>query len=244
MRIAMWSGPRNISTALMRAWENRPDTFVWDEPFYAYYLLKTGRQHPGADEIIDHDENDWQKVVDRLLGDIPQGNAIFYLKQMTHHLLPEIDRGWIGKMTNCFLIRDPREMLTSYLKIEHLSEPKLEDIGLPQQWEIFELVRNITGEVPPVLDSKDVLDHPRSMLEGLCARIGVDFYEEMFSWPAGSRETDGIWAKYWYAGVEQTTGFQPYKPKPDRVPDHLQKLLQRCLEIYNRLFEYRMLPFD
>ena len=146
MRIAMWSGPRNISTALMRAWENRPDTFVWDEPFYAHYLLKTGRQHPGTDEILDHDENDWQKVVDRLLGEIPQGKAIFYLKQMTHHLLPEIDREWIGKITNCFLIRDPREMLTSYLNIEQLPEPKLEDIGLPQQWEIFELVHDITGE--------------------------------------------------------------------------------------------------
>ena len=244
MRIAMWSGPRNISTGLMRAWENRPDTFVWDEPLYAHYLLKTGRQHPGADEIIEHDESDWQKVVDRLLGDIPQGNTILYLKQMTHHLLPEIGREWIGKMTNCFLIRDPREMLTSYLNIEQLPEPKLDDIGLPQQWEIFELVRNITGEIPPVLDSKDVLDHPRNMLDGLCARIGVDFYEEMLSWPAGSRETDGIWAKYWYAGVEQSTGFQPYKPKPDQVPDHLQKLLQRCLEIYNRLYEYRMLPFE
>ena len=241
-RIAMWSGPRNISTGLMRAWENRPDTFVWDEPFYAYYLRKTGRQHPGADEIIDHNESDWQKVVDRLLGDIPQGNAIFYLKQMTHHLLPEIDREWIGTMTNCFLIRDPREMLTSYLNIEQLPEPKLEDIGLPQQWEIFERVRNITGEVPPVLDSKDVLNHPRSMLEGLCARIGVDFFEEMLTWPAGSRETDGIWAKYWYAGVEKSTGFQPYLSKPDQIPDHLQELLQRCLEIYRRLYEYRMLP--
>lgn len=240
--IAMWSGPRNISTAMLRAWENRPDTAVWDEPLYAHYLLKTGRNHPGAEEIIAYDESDWKQVVNRLVGAVPEGKTIFYHKQMTHHLLPEIDRGWIDLVTNCFLIRDPREMLTSYLNIEQLPEPKIEDVGLPQQWELFELVRQQTGTLPPVLDSRDVLDHPRRMLEQLCDRLGIDFYDEMLSWPAGPRNSDGVWAGYWYDSVEKSTGFQPYKPKQDEVPEHLQNLLQECIEIYDRLYEYRLQP--
>src|SRR6476646_2765136 len=116
VRIAMWSGPRNISTAMMRAWGNRADTFVCDEPFYAYYLQATGRDHPGAAEVISHGETDWGKVIGRLIGDVPGGKRIFFQKQMTHHLLPEIDRGWLSQVTNCFLIRDPANVIISYLK--------------------------------------------------------------------------------------------------------------------------------
>jgi hypothetical protein len=240
LRIAMWSGPRNISTALMRAWGNRPDTAVRDEPFYAHYLLQTGAPHPGAREVIAHQESDWRKVVAQLLGPVPGGKAIDYQKQMTHHLLPHIDRDWLGAVTNAFLIREPREMLTSLVR--NVPEPTIEDTGLPQQVEIFEWVRAKTGRIPPVLDAKDVLLDPRAMLERLCEALGVAFDESMLSWPAGRRESDGIWAKYWYENVERTTTFQPYKPKDEPVPPGLEPLLDRCLECYGTLHRHRLQP--
>src|SRR4051812_9141437 len=146
LRIAMWSGPRNISTAMMRAWGNRPDTFVCDEPFYAYYLEKTGRDHPGAQEVIAQGETDWRKVTARLTGPVPRDKQVFYQKQMTHHLLPEIDRSWLGAVTNCFLIRDPAEVIASYIKKNN--EPTLEDIGFVQQAKIFDWVREHVGNIP------------------------------------------------------------------------------------------------
>src|SRR5437763_16467395 len=135
----MWSGPRNISTAMMRAWGNRPDTAVIDEPFYAYYLESTGKKHPGAAEVIARGETDWRKIVDQLTTLAPSGQHIFFQKQMTHHLLPEIDREWMVDITNCFLIRDPREVILSYIKKN--PEPTLEDLGFVQQCKIFELAR-------------------------------------------------------------------------------------------------------
>src|SRR6516165_2214319 len=129
LRMAMWSGPRNISTAMMRAWGNRPDTFVCDEPLYAYYLRTTGVAHPGADEVIRSQEGDWRKVVAWLTEHEPPGKAIFYQKHMTHHLLPEIDRSWLDRVTNVFLIREPREVVISFAKV--VPNPCLEDTGLP-----------------------------------------------------------------------------------------------------------------
>jgi hypothetical protein len=171
LRIAMWSGPRNISTAMLRSWGNRPDTYVCDEPLYAHYLAVTGIDHPGAQEVIEHHERDWRKVVAWLTGPVPEGKPIFYQKQMTHHLLPEIDRGWLDEVENCFLIRDPREMLTSLaLKLER---PTLNDTGLVQQVEIFEQVREQTGRVPPVVDSRDVLQDPEGVLTLLCGALGI-----------------------------------------------------------------------
>src|SRR5207244_2810236 len=149
----MWSGPRNISTAMMRAWGNRPDTFVCDEPLYAHYLLKTGVAHPGADEVIRAQESDWRKVVAWLAEYSPPGKTIFFQKHMTHHLLPEIDRGWLARVTNAFLIREPREVITSFVKVA--GDPRLEDTGYPQQLEIFKLVWQHAGKVPPVLDARD-----------------------------------------------------------------------------------------
>ena len=240
LRIAMWSGPRNISTAMMRSWENRPDTFVCDEPFYAHYLWHTKMAHPGADEIMGHYETDWRKVVDWLTGDIPEGKAIFYQKQMTHHLLPHLERRWLDQVVNCFLIREPREVITSYLRT--VPNPTLEDIGLPQQMEIFDWVCQRTGTVPPVLHAKDVLENPRRMLELLCDALAVEFTERMLSWPPGRRPSDGIWGKHWYHAVENSTSFQPYKPKPDQVPEHLAKLHEQCQGYYNKLYQHRLLP--
>ncbi|QDV32647.1 sulfotransferase-like domain-containing protein [Tautonia plasticadhaerens] len=240
MRIAMWSGPRNISTAMMRSWGNRADTSVCDEPLYAHYLRETGLDHPGAAEVIEHHEDDWRAVVDWLLGPVPGGRAIFYQKHMAHHLLPTIDRGWLDGVTNVFLIREPREMLTSLARV--LKEPRIEDTGLPQQAEIFERVRERTGTIPPVVDARDVLDDPKGVLSKLCDVLGVPFDEAMLSWPPGPRETDGIWAKHWYDGVEQSTGFQPYRPKPDEVPPRLRGVLERGDEFYRLLHEHRIRP--
>jgi hypothetical protein len=234
----MWSGPRNISTAMMRAWENRGDTFVCDEPLYAHYLRTTGLPHPLADDIIARYETDWRKVVDQLTGEVPDGKAIFYQKHMTHHLLPDIDRGWLARVTNCFLIRDPREVINSYVKKNN--DPVLEDVGFVQQVEIFDWVKAHTGATPPVLDARDVLSQPREMLVRLCGAVGVPFTEAMLSWPPGLRASDGLWATHWYTEVEKTTSFQPARPKLDPVPPHLSGIYERCRECYERMYEFRL----
>ena len=237
IRIAMWSGPRNISTAMMRSWGNRPDTIVVDEPFYAFYLKATGKKHPGAEEVIAHGETDWRNVVEQLTGPIPGGKRVYFQKQMTHHLLPEIDRRWIVDLTNCFLIRDPREVILSYSKKR--DEPALKDLGFVQQAEIFDFVREKTGKTPAVTDAHDVLENPRKILRLLCEAIGVEFDEAMLSWPPGLRETDGVWAKYWYDDVARSTSFQPYRPKNEPLPDRFREIYEQCRECYERLYEYR-----
>jgi hypothetical protein len=238
MRIAMWSGPRNISTAMMRSWGNRPDTVVCDEPLYAHYLRATGLPHPGADEVIRRHDSDWRTVVKWLTGPIPDGKAIFYQKHMTHHLLPEIDRGWLRALAHAFLIRDPREVLASYIKT--IPNPTLADVGVAQQTEIFGLVREWTGRTPPVIDSRDVLEDPRRTLGALCEALGVPFLEAMLSWPPGPRDTDGVWAKHWYHNVEKSAGFEAYRPKSEPVPDAFRPMLDECMTHYQRLHSMRL----
>ena len=238
VRVAMWSGPRNISTAMMRAWGNRPDTYVCDEPLYAHYLYKTGKHHPGADEVIAAGETDVARVVDWLTGPVPRGRRVFYQKHMTHHLLPGMDRSWLRRVTNCFLIRAPREVITSLIK--HVPDATLEDTGFPQQAEIFERVTQWTGGPPPVIDARDVLNDPRRVLGLLCERVGVGFDERMLSWPPGLRDTDGVWAKYWYKEVETTTFFRPYKPKDEPVPERMLGMLEECQGFYQRLYRHRL----
>ena len=238
IRLAMWSGPRNISTAMMRAWGNRPDTLVIDEPFYAVYLKATGKKHPGADKVIATGETDWRKVVTRLTSPLPNGKRIFFQKQMTHHLLPELDREWLGAVRNCFLIRDPREVIASYVKKRE--DPALEDLGFVQQGEIFDWVCARTHATPPIIDARDVLENPKRTLGLLCDAVGVEFSESMLSWPLGLRETDGIWAKYWYGEVARSTSFQPYQPKGQAVPERLREIYERCRECYDRLYEHRL----
>jgi hypothetical protein len=239
VRLAMWSGPRNISTAMMRAWGNRSDTFVIDEPFYAFYLKATGKKHPGADEAIATGETDWRKVVAQLTSRLPNGKRIFFQKQMTHHLLPEVDREWLADMTNCFLIRDPREVIASYVKKRE--DPALEDLGFVQQAEVFDFVREHTNAIPPVVDAKDVLENPEQVLRLLCQAVAVEFSESMLSWPPGLRDTDGIWAKHWYGEVAKTTSFRPYRPKDEPVPQRLREIYEQCREWYERLYQYRLL---
>jgi hypothetical protein len=223
---------------MMRAWGNRSDTVVIDEPFYAYYLKATGKQHPGAEEVIATGETDWRKVVAQLTGPVPDCKRIFFQKQMTHHLLLEVDRRWLDGVTNCFLIRDPRDVIASYIKKRE--NPALEDLGYAQQAEIFDFVRARAKSIPPILDAKDVLENPERMLRLLCNAIGVEFSESMLCWPPGFRETDGVWSKHWYGEVARTTSFRPYHPKHDEMPERLCEIYERCCECYERLYEYRL----
>jgi hypothetical protein len=163
---------------------------------------------------------------------------VYFQKHMTHHLLPGMDREWIGRLTNCFLIREPREVLASYSKV--IETPTLEDLGFPQQTEIFSWVKERTGRTPPVVDAADVLRDPRRMLTLLCEAIGVEFQESMLSWPPGKRITDGVWAKYWYGEVEKSTGWRPYVKREIELPGRLEEIGARCVEHYERLFEQRL----
>jgi Sulfotransferase domain len=238
VRIAMWSGPRTISTALMRAFENRPDTVVTDEPLYGHYLRATGLDHPARAAVIAAQPDGWQEVVARLTGPVPQGKPVWYQKHMTHHMLPPIGRDWLLDLTNCFLIRDPRLVLASYVKTR--AAPTLTDLGLPQQVEIFEQVSARAGRTPPVLDAGDVLADPRRLLGLLCAAIGIPFSERMLAWPAGPRPSDGVWAPHWYASVWRSTGFRPARPPAAGLPAALQPLADTCEPYYRRLHAHRL----
>ncbi len=229
----MWSGPRTVSTALMRAWENRPDTVVTDEPLYAFYLARTGIDHPGRAEIIKSQPNDWRVVIDQLTrGPLPGGKTICYAKHMTHHLLPEVDRRTLAPLRHAHLIRDPAELLASYAKVR--SAPTLADLGIAAQAEIF---AEFGG---PVLDSRDLLRSPGPMLRALCAALDVPFDEAMLSWPPGPRPSDGVWAPYWYASVRASTGFGPYRPAAEPLPAHLRALADQCRPYYERLHAGRL----
>lgn len=234
----MWSGPRNISTAMMRAWENRLDTFVVDEPFYAHYLSKNRVEHPGREEVLLNGEIDSYKVSQGLVKDISNSHKVYYQKHMTHHLLDSVNRDWMKDVINCFLIRNPKDMIISYSKIH--SDITRDLLGIEQQKEIFDYVQNFTGEVPPVIDSKDVLLNPRGVLTKFCNRIGIDFSEKMLNWPQGSRDTDGIWGKYWYNNVINSTGFNPYTVKNSEVPDEYKSIYKESLKLYEDLHYLRI----
>ncbi|HEX8237513.1 MAG TPA: hypothetical protein VF600_16250 [Abditibacteriaceae bacterium] len=238
LRIAMWSGPRNISTAMLRSWGNRLDTSVCDEPLYAHYLWATHKEHPMAEEVVAHGETDWRKVVAWLTCDIPPGKSIFYQKHMAHHLLPHIGRDWLGDVTNCFLIRHPADVINSYIKKQQ--DPAVEDLGYTQQVEIFDWVRAQKGVTPPVVDARDVLHAPERMLQQLCEALGIEFSQAMLSWPPGLRSTDGIWAKHWYSEVQTTTFFRPYQAQAEPVPDRLRPVCEQCIKDYEYLYEHRL----
>jgi hypothetical protein len=234
----MWSGPRNLSTAMMRAFENRPDTAVSDEPFYGFYLARTGLDHPGRDAVVASQPTDWRAVAASLTGPAPEGCAIWYQKHMAHHLLPGVGRSWIDRMANAFLIRDPRAVLASYARVRAVAT--LDDLGLLQQCEIFRRVSDRLGEAPPVLDARDLLRNPRAALTALCGALGIPFSEAMLSWPPGRRATDGVWAEHWYASVEQSTGFQPYAPRPIDLPPDLEGVAEDARPYYAELYEARL----
>lgn len=227
----MWSGPRNLSTALMRSFGNRADCSVVDEPLYAAYLLETGLDHPGRDEVIASQSTVPAVVVEELTTG-PVSTPLQYQKHMTQHVLPSVPRSPLAELTHAFLVRDPERVLTSYAKVRE--EPTLEDLGLPQQLELYETYGG------PVVDAADVLRDPRGTLSLLCGALGIAFDEAMLSWPAGRRDTDGVWAPYWYSGVEASTGFLTHGGSGDPLPDRLAPLLERCLPYYEALAPYRL----
>lgn len=241
-RIAAWSGPRNISTALMRSWGSRADTAVIDEPLYAHWLEATGARHPGRDEIVRAYPTSWREVVDHLTGPVPGGRSIWFQKHMTKHVTDEVPLDWLDGFRHLFLIRDPAEVLASFARVQ--PEVDLDETGLPEQVRLFEHVVKTTGHVPPVVDARDVLTAPRPALEAVCAALGVPFDPAMLSWESGRRPTDGIWAHYWYDAVERSTGFTPYRPATVELPPHLERLLARCQPLYEQLAQHRLTVDD
>jgi hypothetical protein len=238
LRIAMWSGPRNISTAMMRAWENRADTAVIDEPFYAYYLLKTGTHHPGREEVMASQPTEWRTVVQMLIGLIPGGKAIWYQKHMTQHILPKMPLDWLDGLVNCFLIRAPEDVVASFTVFR--PDAELWELGFQQQARIYAHVSERSDTPPLVLDAADILKDPAGMLRALCTRLGVAFSERMLHWPKGSRSSDGVWAKHWYQAVEQSTGFEPYKPRSVTLTAFQSHLADQCRPFYARLWSQRL----
>ena len=242
IRIAMWSGPRNISTALMRSFENRPDTAVVDEPFYAAYLAHTGLDHPMRDEVLASQPIDWREVAQAMAGAGPEGRPVFYQKQMSHHMLPGFGLEWMDACTNAFLIRPPEQVLASYT--QKRAEVALDDIGIVRQAELFERVCDRLGRPPPVVEGADVLADPRGMLAALCVALGIPFLEAMLSWPAGRRDSDGVWAPAWYDAVERSTGFSapPRGIKFEELPDALKPIADAARPYYERLAAHRLAP--
>ncbi|UWQ53758.1 sulfotransferase-like domain-containing protein [Leisingera caerulea] len=232
MRVAMWSGPRNLSTAMMYAFGNRGDWAVVDEPFYAAYLAMTGLGHPMRSEILDSQPQNPEAVAEALLGPVPGAKPHYYQKHMTQHMIPGVPRDWMREAVNVFLIRHPARVIASYAAKRE--NPTLEDIGFRQQAELFELVRG-WGQTPVVVDSHDIRANPAAKLEQLCEAIGIPYSPKMLSWPKGGHKDDGVWAEHWYGAVWNSTGFAGAEGPLPQVPDALQPVLQAAMPYYKQM---------
>ena len=233
----MWSGPRNISTALMRSFENRLDTFVSDEPFYAHYLKETGEEHPYRKETIQQGETSWDVVVEYIKGDIPNRKKVWYQKHMAQHNIPGKDMEWIDQLHNILLIRDPREVISSYIKKYEITS--VNQLGYSQQIRIFKMLIE-RGLTHIIIDASNVLENPAGMIKELCERLAIPFYKEMLSWQTGSRDSDGIWGKYWYGNVERSTGFQSTTENNDMLPTKYKCIIEECMDYYQQLYQHRI----
>lgn len=236
VRIAMWSGPRNISTAMMRSFENRADCVILDEPFYAAYLSKTGLEHPMREEVLASQPTDWRQVV----AELEQNKAtLVYEKHMAHHMLPPFGIEWSSKCLNSFLIREPEQVLASY--VQKRGEVTLEDIGFVRQRELFEREAQRLGRAPPVVRGADVLADPRGVLSKLCEALGIAFDAAMLSWPAGPRDSDGVWAPAWYDSVDRSTGFETPKHAPyPPLPTDLRRIADAARPHYEAMAGHRI----
>ncbi len=235
MIIYMWSGPRNLSTALMRSFENRLDTKVLDEPFYSFYLKKTKLRHPMFKEIIKNYSYNKNYIIKKITK-IPKKNKIFYQKHMTHHLLDEINLDWIFKGKNCFLIRHPSKVINSYIKKNSLKN--INDIGFKKQFEIFNLVKKKYNSDPIVLNSDKILKKPNETIKKLCKKLNIKFSENMINWPKGIRKTDGIWSSVWYEQVKNSTSFDKYKNSKLDVPKKYYNIYNESMNIYNKMNKF------
>ena len=240
IRVAMWSGPRNISTAMMRAFENRPDTCVIDEPFYSVYLDRTGVDHPMREESLASQSTNWRLVVEELLSPLPDEYAVFYQKHMTHHMVEGVGLDWMAQCRNAFLIRSPERVLASYAAKR--PEVTLDDIGFVRQAELFEIEAERLGVAPPVIDADDVLADPRRVLAELCGALGIPFKTSMLKWPPGPRASDGVWAPVWYGAVERSTGFAPPPGETPVLDESLAAIAEAARPHYEKLAQYRLAP--
>ena len=229
--VAMWSGPRNISTAMMYSFGNRADCTAWDEPFYGFALKQRGHDHPLRDEIIAANECDWHELVDQCT--TPAAKPIFYQKHMTHHMLPDFDRSFVNKLSNAFLIRSPEKVLASYK--QKWSDASLENIGFVQQAEIFDQVANHLGHAPPVIDADQFLSAPEAKLQKLCTALNIKFDTAMLHWPKGPKPFDGVWAPHWYNAVWQSTGFEKPMLRDEKIDSTLQKIADTARPYYAKL---------
>lgn len=237
IRLAVWSGPRNLSTALMRSWENRPDTVVVDEPLYAAFLARTGIDHPGRDDVLAAGETDLDRAVAGLTAPLPSGVALQYQKHMCHHLPEGSVPGWVGRLTTVLLVRDPREVVASYVRSRTSVTPA--DLGVHRQVDLLDALLT-AGQDPPVVDAGDFLRDPGAYLTWWCDWLGLPFTDRMLHWPAGPRDTDGVWAPHWYASVLASTGFEPYRPRRVELAPAEEAVAEGCREPYERLHARRV----
>ena len=233
----MWSGPRNISTAMMRSWDSRADCVVMDEPFYGAYLQTTGLRHPMHDQIIQAHPTDWRQIA----ADCSETDraTLVYQKHMSQHMIDGAPLDWLGALRHAFLIRPPAEVAASFqVKWDGMGA---EDLGFHRQADLFDRVCDMTGTAPPVIEARDVLQDPPGMLRVLCQSLGVSYDPAMLIWTPGRRDTDGIWAEHWYGAVEQSTGFAPPTPaKPPR--EDLAPVIEACEPAYQRLKVHKLTP--
>ena len=236
-RIAMWSGPRNLSTAMMRAFSSRPDTVVSDEPFYAAYLARSGVVHPMQDEVLASQPQDPHQVAADMLGPVPSGKPVWYQKHMAHHMIDGVPLDWMDGVTNVFLLRSPERVLASYT--QKREDVTLRDIGFAEQAMLFDRVADRLGHAPPVVDSEDVRRDPRGTLSALCAAIDLGFTDAMLSWPKGQHADDGVWAPHWYGAIFDSTGFAPPDEKALALPDHLLAIADEARPFYERMAAHK-----
>jgi Sulfotransferase domain len=240
LRIAMWSGPRNLSTAMMRSFGSRADTFVSDEPFYGCFLKDSDAEHPMREQVIAAMDCAWGSVMASLRGPTPDGSPIWYQKHMWHHMVGPIGYDDFTGFTHAFLIREPERMIASYLRKRDTAE--FEGFGMDRQAEFFDREADRLGHAPPVVDANDVLSNPEGVLSKLCDALGIAWERAMLSWAPGRRETDGVWASHWYGAVEKSTGFGPPETDHVELPNDARRLADRCRPYYVRLAAHRLRP--
>lgn len=237
IRIAMWSGPRNISTAMMRSWENRADCEVVDEPFYAYYLQQTQQPHPCFDDILATQSCDYKEVTKQLVYN-PVKCDLQYQKHMTHHMLDDVDLSWTAALRHCFLIRDPREIVNSYTNSRGVCNAQ--DIGIIRQAQLYEQITQISGKTIPIIDSNQVLANPEKLLKSMCSALDVEFDSAMLAWPAGKRTSDGVWAKHWYHSVQQSTHFASVAKKAFTLSAAQMDVVEEVMPYYQKLKDHAL----
>jgi len=235
MRIACWSGPRNISTALMRSWSSRSDLFVSDEPFYAYYLKEQQLRHPMYKEIVRYYPNTYDDVVTSLISEIPNDKEHWYQKHMAHHLIDLNNIDWIKKFQNCILIRHPKDVINSYIKKNTLNH--IDELGFPQQYKIMRYLDSISKKFI-VIDSDILLNNPKKILSKWCNSINIEFDISMLKWQKGNHPQDGIWWKHWYDNVVTTTRFEKFSSNQSDLDKKYQSIYDEALDYYDKMYYF------